>query len=83
MIVGLGVELDFALRDLDEVLFERKNQFNLEEYKSRFSSYISGGVDKEIERLIKEYSYIFLPYSNLDKILRNRRFNKEIKTENY
>lgn len=76
VIFGLGVNLDFALKDLSEIFFERKKEFNIDEYKRKFSLYLNGGIDSEVERIIKDYSYIFIAYSNLDKLIRNRRFNK-------
>ncbi len=78
MIVGLErirIDLSYALRDLAEEL-KLKENFDICVYEKRFIKYLRGDTDVEIEKLVKNHAYIFIAYSNLDKLIRNRRFNK-------
>ena len=78
MIVGLErirIDLSYALRDLAEEL-KLKENFDICIYEKRFIKYLRGDTDVEIEKLVKNCAYIFIAYSNLDKLIRNRRFNK-------
>ena len=78
VIVGLEryrVDLDYAFQELFQEL-NGNERFNLNEYKQRFTDYINGGIDDDVERIVIDYSYVFIAYSNLNNLIRNRRFNK-------
>lgn len=81
MIVGLErirIDLSYALTDIALEL-KKEQSFNVEEYKLRFIKYLNGEFDMEVENILKNYSYIFIAYSNLDKLIRNRRFERNFK----
>lgn len=78
VIVGLErirIDLSYALRDLAEELRLKEN-FDICAYEKKFIKYLMGETDAEIEGFVKNHAYVFIAYSNLDKLIRNRRFNK-------
>ena len=78
VIVGLErirIDLSYALRDLAEELRLKEN-FDICAYEKKFIKYLMGETDAEIEEFVKNHAYVFIAYSNLDKLIRNRRFNK-------